>query len=542
MQLLTLNFLLLAASGVEVAAHTLEQVEAQFSSYLQRAGSDWLSTQGQLAVGCRLACGFLEFVLPSQISYPNSTTYTFEESRYWSQQQALTEPTCRFSPESTLDVSFAVLALQVAQCEFAVKSGGHAAFEGASNIQGGMTIDLANLNEITVRSDGTQTAVGAGNIWYDVYTTLQPLELTVIGGRVSAIGVGGLSLGGGISFFSGRYGWACDNVNNYEVVLADGSIQDVNFSSPYSDLYWALRGGGNNFGIVTRFDLMTFTQGDLWAGSETFLYTPDTASAINEAFYWLGVNAPSDPYAQVILAYAYAQSEGVYIIASDLQYGKPVADPPILQNFTSVEGAVASTLRIVDQSNLTIEFNNTNPGGYRYVSNPQDTNDKPSLNRNCRQTYWTLTVGNNATLMTDMVAIYMDHIDPLKNVSGIVPSLVFQPITTDMISHFSKNGGNALGLDGQGPLNLVQIDISWSDIADDDRIMTAAQNILDGCQAAASAAGLLNKYVYQNYASAEQNVFSGYGQKNLARLKAVSAKYDPAQVFQKLQPGYFKLD
>lgn len=89
---------------------------------------------------------------------------------------------------------------------------------------------------------------------------------------------------------------------------------------------------------------------------------------------------------------------------------------------------------------------------------------------------------------------------------------------------------------------MVQIDISWSDIADDDRILTAAQNILDGCQAAASAVGLLNKYVYQNYASAGQDVFSGYGQKNLARLKAVSAKYDPAQVFQKLQPGYFKLN
>ncbi|KAJ5296228.1 uncharacterized protein N7443_007121 [Penicillium atrosanguineum] len=510
MRLLSLSILLLAAPSVEVAAYTLDQVEAQFSSYLQLAENGLLSTRGQLPFGCTPACGFLEFALPSQISYPNSTTYSLKESTYWSQQQALTEPTCRFSPESALDVSFAVLTLQVAQCEFAVKSGG-------------MTIDLANLNEITVRSDRAQTAVGAGNVWYDVYTTLQPMGLTVIGGRVSAIGVGGLTLGGGISFFSGRYGWACDNVNNYEVVLADGSIQEVSFSSPYSDLYWALRGGGNNFGIVTRFDLMTFPQGDLWAGSETFIYTPETAAAINDAFYFLGVNAPSDPYAQVITAYAYAQSVDAYIIASDLQYGKPVANPPILQNFTAVQGAIASTLRIVDQANLTIEFNDTNPGGFR-------------------QTYWTLMVGNNATLMADMVAIYMDEIEPLKSVAGLVPSLVFQPITTDMILHFSKNGGNALGLDNQGPLNLVQIDISWSDIADDDRILTAAQNILDGCQAAASAVGLLNKYLYQNYASVGQGVFSGYGQNNLARLKAVSAKYDPAQVFQKLQPGYFKLN
>lgn len=237
-----------------------------------------------------------------------------------------------------------------------------------------MTIDLANLNQVIVRPDHAQTTVGAGNVWYDVYTKLQPMGLSVIGGRVSGIGLGGLTLGGGISFFSGRYGWACDNVNNYEVVLADGSIRQVSYSSPYSDLYWALRGGGNNFGIVTRFDLVTFPQGDLWAGAETFIYTPETAAAINDAFYYLGINGPSDPYAQVIIAYAYAQSLDTYVIASDLQYGKPVVNPPILQNFTAVPGAVVSTLRIVDLPSLTIEFNNTNPGGFRYVSNPWDTN------------------------------------------------------------------------------------------------------------------------------------------------------------------------
>lgn len=90
-------------------------------------------------------------------------------------------------------------------------------------------------------------------------------------------------------------------------------------------------------------------------------------------------------------------------------------------------------------------------------------------------------------------------------------------------------------------LIVVQIVISWSNIADDDRILAAAQNILDRSKSAASAAGLLNRYVYQNYASFKQDVFPSYGPENLARLKAVSKKYDPAQVFQKLQPGYFKL-
>jgi len=164
-------------------------------------------------------CGFLKFTHPGRTSYPGSTAYQFQESQYWSQQQASTEPACRFSPRSAVEVSLAVLTLRVTQCKFAVKSGGHAAFPGASNIEDGITIDLANLNQINVSADQKQTSVGSGNLWYNVYSKLDPMGLTVIGGRVSAIGAGGLTLGGGISFFSNRHGWACDNVNTYQVSL-----------------------------------------------------------------------------------------------------------------------------------------------------------------------------------------------------------------------------------------------------------------------------------------------------------------------------------
>ncbi|KAL7782208.1 hypothetical protein V8C37DRAFT_397964 [Trichoderma ceciliae] len=520
MHLLYLALPLLLQLRVTHATYTLTEVEDQISSYLDQNGTH--TARSTPPSGCQLACGFLAFTLPQQLSYPHNPTYEFEESRYWAQQQVLTRPACRFSPTSAEQVSLAVLTLRVTQCKFAVKSGGHAAFGGASNIDSGVTIDLIHLNQIALSADKTQASIGAGNIWYDVYSYLQPKNVTVIGGRVSAIGVGGLTLGGGISFFSSQHGWACDNVNSFEVVLADGSIRQVSYSSPYSDLYWALRGGGNNFGIVTRFTLAAYPQGDLWAGSDTFLYTNETAAAINNAFYYLGRNAPSDPYAQVIIAYAYVQSQDVFIIASDLQYAKPVANPPILQNFTSIPGAIASTLRIVDLSNLTIEFNNTNPGGFR-------------------QTYWTLTVHNSASLMADMVAIYMQEVEAIKDVTGIVPSAVFQLITTDMTKHFSKNGGNPLGLAGQGPLNLVNIAISWSNAFDDQRVLAAAQNMVSRSIAAARAQGLDHPYLYQNYASQQQKVFSSYGKDNLARLKSVSAKYDPQQVWQKLQPGYFKL-
>ncbi|KAK2599014.1 hypothetical protein QQS21_005548 [Conoideocrella luteorostrata] len=520
MRLLSLSALLLAHVGDTLANLTLDDVEAQISSYLDHNGTHVARPAPQF--GCIIACGFLAFTRPGRLSYPDSPIYKFEESRYWSQQQAHTCPACRFTPESAVDVSLAVLTSRVTHCKFAVKSGGHAAFAGASNIEGGLTIDLRNLNEITVSADRKQTSVGAGNVWYDVYTKLQPMGLTVVGGRVSAIGVGGLTLGGGISFFSNRRGWACDNVNSFEVVFADGSIRKVSYKSPQSDLYWALRGGGNNFGIVTRFDVATYPQGDLWAGAQIFLLTEETSTAITNAFYHLAINSPKDPYAQVIIAYAYAQSQGAYIIASDLQYGRPTPNPSILKNFTSIPGHVTNTLRVTDLAGLTLEFNNTNPSGFR-------------------KTYWTLTVGNDATLMSELVAIYKDEVEKIKDAPGILPSIIFQPISTDMTKHFSKNGGNPLGLDGQGPLNLINVDVSWLNVADDKRILAGAQNMVNRFSSAAKARGLDHPFLYQNYASAQQDVFGSYGKANLAKLKAIQAKYDPTKVWQKLQPGYFKL-
>lgn len=88
---------------------------------------------------------------------------------------------------------------------------------------------------------------------------------------------------------------------------------------------------------------------------------------------------------------------------------------------------------------------------------------------------------------------------------------------------------------------MINIDISWSNAADDTRILAAAQNMATRFNAAAKAKGLDHPYLYQNYAALQQDVFTSYGKDNVARLKSIQAKYDPTKVWQKLQPGYFKL-
>ena len=181
---------------------------------------------------------------------------------------------------------------------------------------------------------------------------------------------------GGISFFSGRYGWACDSVRNYEasckerlrsrnrangnqVVLANGRILNVNAKS-YPDLYWALRGGGNNFGVVTRFDLETFEQGNMWGGMA--LYPVAANTSIFKAFENFANNAPKDPDAALITAFAYAQ--GQYFASIDLEYAKPIVNPPIFHEFTAIP-SLQSTLRIANLTDLTVELNSSNPSGFR---------------------------------------------------------------------------------------------------------------------------------------------------------------------------------
>jgi FAD/FMN-containing dehydrogenase len=101
------------------------------------------------------------------------------------------------------------------------------------------------MKKITFLEDKHFAAIEPGNLWYDIYTNLQEHNLAVVGGRVSGIGIGGLTTGGGISFFSNEYGWACDNVISFELVTASGEIVTAS-THHYPDLYWALRGGTFN--------------------------------------------------------------------------------------------------------------------------------------------------------------------------------------------------------------------------------------------------------------------------------------------------------
>lgn len=154
---------------------------------------------------------------PNQLSRPSSRQYNSSNDAYFSAQEAALSPACILAPPSAGDVAHAVSILAKARCSFAVKSHGHAPAAGFANIQDGVTIDLRALDAVTVSSDTQVASIGAGAAWLDVYAALDARGLTVAGGRNGLVGVGGLLLGGGISYIGPRMGWACDTVVNFEV-------------------------------------------------------------------------------------------------------------------------------------------------------------------------------------------------------------------------------------------------------------------------------------------------------------------------------------
>lgn len=170
-------------------------------------------------------------------------------------------PWCFVQPTNPDEVSRTLVALQAAgggagDWHVAVRSGGHAS-GNANNIAQGVTIDLTQINSTTYDAETNIASIGSGARWGSVYNELDKEGVAVAGGREGVVGVGGLVLAAGISWYTAEAGFACDSVVNYEVVLASGEIVNAN-ATANSDLWRALKGGGANFGIVTRFDIEAF--------------------------------------------------------------------------------------------------------------------------------------------------------------------------------------------------------------------------------------------------------------------------------------------
>jgi FAD/FMN-containing dehydrogenase len=156
-------------------------------------------------------------------------------------------------PAATDDVVHTVQFARSEGLPVAVRGGSHS-IAGFSTCDDGIVIDLGGLNSVDVDVAGGRAVAGGGTTWKDFDAATQAHGLATTGGLVSSTGVGGFALGGGIGHLVRKYGLTCDNVLSAEVVTADGSVVRA-AADENAELFWALRGGGGNFGVVTKFEL-----------------------------------------------------------------------------------------------------------------------------------------------------------------------------------------------------------------------------------------------------------------------------------------------
>jgi hypothetical protein len=150
--------------------------------------------------------------------------------------------------------------------------------------------------------------------------------------------------------------------------------------------------------------------------------------------------------------------------------------------------------------------------------------------------------------MKKIIDIFLQETAPILDIPGIQSAFAFQPLSLTTLSTMSpqNRGGNALGLSSpssspSGPLTILNLNFAWSHSTHDTAIHSATERFIARAEAAAKEMGLWHRFKYMNYASLDQDVFAGYGVENVQRLRSVQAKYDPENVFGRLQPGYFKL-
>ena len=170
----------------------------------------------------------------------------------------------------------------------AVRGGGHNG-GGLGTCNDGLVIDLSLMRGVRVDAERRTVRVGAGCVWGDVDHATHAFGLAVPSGFITTTGVGGLTLGGGIGYLTRRYGLTIDNLLSADVVLADGSVVTVD-DRHYSDLFWALRGGGGNFGVVTSFEFQAHPVATVHAGP-TF-WPLEQATEVMKAYRDFILDAP----------------------------------------------------------------------------------------------------------------------------------------------------------------------------------------------------------------------------------------------------------
>ncbi|KAI8180776.1 hypothetical protein K4K54_012150 [Colletotrichum sp. SAR 10_86] len=378
--------------------------------------------------------------------------------------------------------------------QFAIRGGGHMTIANAANINApGVLVATSGLSNLVLSDDQSTIEVGAGNTWSDVYRFLEPYKLAVVGGRAG-----------------------------------NGDIISATAMNEYSDLFWALRGGGNSFAIVTGFHLKTLSLPEVAVGENQ--YSSNSSEQFLDSIYSFALDGSSDTHVGIEPRVQWIPSlypdPSYYSI---LFNNGNTTTPPALINFTQTMEPISSSFIV-------------RPSMYNWT---QFADSSRSQLAGLRSAFHVVTIKANRQALDIVHDVFLDMMKTqISGVTNVIGSLAFVPVTEHFLSASTANGGDPMDVDAtQGTYILVEETVVWSEASDDAKIDQFLADFDTNVTSQINALGdVMSPFLYLNYAGAGQPVFQGYAGDNLQKMKDIRAKYDPDLIFTNLMPGGWKVE
>ncbi|KAI0271877.1 hypothetical protein BGY98DRAFT_922663 [Russula aff. rugulosa BPL654] len=440
----------------------------------------------------------------SQVFFPPSPEYSFDISH--ASISSTQVSACSVEPGSAEDVGKIVrfTYLGSSRTPFGVKGGGCTTNPGFSSTKG-VEISMSRFNETKVDSTSGTVEIGAGLTWDKVYVALESTGVNVVGGRNPGLGVSGLTLGGGYSYQSSQYGLTIDTVTGYELVLPNGTV--INVTADDEDLWFGLRGGLNNFGIVTKFILKSYPQTDIWGGH--IFYSDNQLDAIKQAHLKFQQANDNKAFADIALAYTTSQ---------------PASQPQILASGQVLfyDGPTPSEVFDDFLAIPSIETNVTTRSFSDLILNQQSL-VSPS---NLRTFYQGVSVTQYSS------AVFDSFVNQTKvSLSSRLAHVRSWNMNEFSNSIFSHGSASAYPPDRSQALFPSVFSLQWINASLDDTMISALRQMSDAVRATAVTDGqnVSHAAIYPNHALFGTPLKDIYGG-NVKRLRKIRENIDPKDV------------
>ena len=409
---------------------------------------------------------------------------------------------------STSDVAAVVRHAAETGTELAVRGGSHSV-PGFGTADGALVADLSNLCAVNVDPTSRTAAAGGGATWQGFNEATGAHGLATTGGIISTTGVGGLTLGGGIGYLARGYGLSCDNLRSAQVVTADGQLVTAS-ESEHPDLFWALRGGGGNFGVVTEFTFRVHPVAEIYGGPMFFELSDgeDVLAYFNEFVKTAPREYGGFPAFQIAPPLPFVPEDRVgepFVAVVSCWTGAAHDGERILQGFRDVANPVAEHVGPMPYAALNSAFDALVPRGLQH--------------------YWKAAfVGD---LSTEAIRTHMEHGSRVPVVNSTVHLYPINGACHDVAA-------DATAFGHRDATYATVVAGMWPDPGDNEANTRWVQDYDAAIAPHAQGGG------YVNFASGDDQskVAANYGA-NYARLQEVKRRYDPDNLFhlnQNIQP------